>query len=371
MAPEYTYGSPKQSLPAAPWVQKAHDETTRPLTLSMPVTYGARHGGEGMEVKRSQQNKRHLVMDRSRISGPLIMKAAVCILIAPLIFFWCSAFLSFYPHYQMPRRTWMIVSLALIPVLFSAWGSVKTLQMGLDARWAIATTILFAGAFLSGTLLGDINYLTNLHPFYFIRSLKSYSNIKPTEVSGTQLMDAGRVVFAEGTKLLIDMGMSFTMDSTFCVAPIGVDGGGQGGSGPTLATYDLWAVGKDCCKTSNPTFACGEYANIKAKSGLRQTSEGERLYYTLAVQQAEAAYGITAAHPVFFHWVEDADSTMQSYFNNGFRAWVFATFAHMTMNIFIVALLINILKYNNRALFKDEHLPGQFMLAHSGPGGEH
>jgi len=339
----------------------------------MPVTYGARHGGEGMQVKRRQQNKNHLVMDKWRITGPVIMKALICILIPPLIFFWCSTFLSFYPHYQMPRRTWMIVSLALIPVLFTAWGSAKTLQMGFDARWAIASTILFAGAFLSGTLLGDINYLTNLHHFYFIRSLKSYSNIKPTEISGTQLMDAGRVQFAEGTKLLIDMGMSFTMDSTFCVAPIGVAGGGQGESGPTLASYDLWAVGKDCCRTSNPTFACGEYQNIKAKSGLRQTNEAERLYYTLAVQQAEAAYGITASHPVFFHWVEDADSTMQSYFNNGFRAWVFATFSHMTINIFIVAVLINILKYNTRALFQDEHLPGQFMLAHSGPAshGEH
>lgn len=359
-----------QSSPAPPWVQKAHDETTSPLTLAMPVSYGARHGDEGMEVKRPQQNKRHIIMDRWRITGPHIVKALICILIPPLIFFWCSTFLSFYPHYQMPRRTWMIVSLALLPVLFAAWASAKTLQMGFDARWAIASTLLFAGAFATGTLMGDINYLTNLHHFYFIRSLKSYSNIKPTEVSGTQLMDAGRVVFAEGTKLMIDMGMSFTMDTTFCVAPIGVDGAGQGESGPSLASYDLWAVGKDCCRTSNPTFACGEYANIKAKSGLRQTSEAERLYYTLAVQQAEAAYGITAKHPVFFHWVEDADSTMQSYFNNGFRAWVFATFAHMTMNIFIVAVLVNILKYNNRALFQDERLPGQFILANAGPHGE-
>jgi len=332
----------------------------------MPVNYGARHGGEGMKVKRRQQNKHHVVMDKWRINGPVILKAMICILVPPLIFFWTSTFLSFYPHYQMPRRTWMIASLALIPVLFAGLTSAKSLQMGLDSRWSIASTILFAAAFVFGTVLGDMNYLDNLHHFYFIRSLKSYSNIKPTEISGTQMMDAGRVQFAEGTKLLIDMGMSFTMGETFCVAPIGVQGTGSGGSGPTLASYDLWAVGKNCCRTSNPTFACGEYQNIKAKSGLRQTNEAERLYYQLAVQQAEAAYGITASHPVFFHWVEDADETMQSYFNNGFRAWVFMTFAHMTINIFIVVVLVNILKYHTRALFQDIHLPGAFMLANSG-----
>lgn len=364
-------GSPMQS---SPWMQKAADECSQPLALAMPTQYGARHGGEGMKVKRRQQGKHHLVMDKLRINGPLIMKALVCILIPPLIFFWTSTFLSFYPHFQMPRRTWLIVSLALLPVLLAFWASAKTYQMGLDARWTIASALLFAAAFGAGTLLGDINYLTNLHHFYFIQSLKSYSNIKPTEISGAQLMDAGRVQFAEGTKLLIDMGMSFTMDDTFCVAPIGVDGGGsQGKAGPTLATYDIWAVGKNCCRTSNPTFACGEYQNLKAKSGLRQTSEQERLYYTLAVQQAEAAYGITASHPVFFHWVEDADSTMQSYFNNGFRAWVFMSFGHMTINLLIVVVLVNILKYQTRSLFRDPILPGSFMLAHSGPahGGEH
>jgi len=315
-----------------------------------------------MEVKRPQQNMSHVMMDRSRINGGLIMKALICILVPPMIFFWTSTILSFYLHFQMPRRTWIITFLALLPVLLAMLGSLKTYRMGLDARWPIASAFLFAVAFGAGTLLGDINYLTNLHHFYFIQSLKSYSNIMPAEVSGTQLMDAGRVQFAEGTKLLIDMGMSFTMEDVYCVAPIGV---GSSGNGPTLASYDLWAVGKNCCKTSNPTFGCGEYENVKAKSGLRQTNEEERLYYALAVQQAEAAYGITASHPVFFHWVEDADTQMQSYFNNGFRAWVTMSFGHMTINLFIVVVLVNILKYPTRALFRDPHLPGSFMLQHA------
>merc|ERR1719352_328989 len=159
--------------------------------------------------------------------------------------------------------------------------------------------------------------------------------------------------------------MSFTMWDTYCVAPIGSS---AASSGPTLASYDLWVVGKNCCRTDNPTFACGEYQNINARSGLRQTDEAERLYYNLAVQQAEAAYGITAKHPIFFHWVEDSDMTMQSYFTKGFRSWVFMIFCHMCVNAFVVVMLMNAFKYSNRALFHEGRLPGHYML-HADPHG--
>lgn len=354
------------------WLQKTHDECSKPLNLAMPVHYGARHGHEeGMSIRRRQQDKSHVFFEKWRINGPILMKAIICLLGPPIIFFWTTTFLSFYTHFAHPKRVWPISFLAAIPVLFTAWATLRNWKIGLDVRWAAASTVLFFIAFVLGMLLGDMNYLANMHHFYFISSLKSYSNIKPADVSGTQLMDAGRVQFGEGTKLLIDMGMSFTVGETFCVAPIGPPD--AGGEGPQLASYDLWAVGKNCCRSDNPTFACGEYQNINAKSGLRQTDEAERMYYQLAVQQAEAAYGITATHPIFFHWVEDADATMQKYFSKGFRAWVFMLFCHMVVNAFIVVMLINIFKYSNRSLFAEPLVPGSYMLAHGGgmPHPEH
>jgi len=358
-------GSPRGGqVPAAatPWMARAHEDVTKPLNLTMPVGYGARHGAEGgMQLRRRQTNKQHLFFEKWRLSGPLLIKAAIALLVPPLIFFWTTTLLSFYPHFKYPRRIWPSACIAIIPVFVCSYFAIRNWKMGLDPRWAISTTVLFVAAFCLGCLLGDMNYLTNFHHFYFISSLKSYSNIKPQDISGTELMDAGRVQFAQGTKLLIDMGMSFTMWDTYCVAPIGEAGGS---AGPTLASYDLWAVGKNCCRTSNPTFACGEYQNPKAMSGLRQTNEAERLYYALAVQQAEAAYGIEAKHPIFFHWVEDADSTMQTYFNHGFRMWVFTIFCHMVVNSFAVFLMLNIFKYSQRALFAPDLVPGAYLLNH-------
>jgi len=360
-------GSPRGMEGGNPmWMHKTADDCKKPLNLTMPVHYHAKHGDEGgMRVERRQHNKNHVFFEKWRINGAIIMKAIICLLVPPLIFFWTTMFLSFFTHFKYPKRVWPIAILAFLPVIFSAFGTLRSYRIGLDCRWAVSSTILFAVAFVAGMLLGDINYLTNMHHFYFISSLKSYSNIKPAEVSGTQLMDAGRVQFAEGTKLLIDMGMSFTMWDTYCVAPLGSSAGG-----PSLASYDLWAVGKNCCRSDNPTFACGEYQNPNARSGLRQTNEAERLYYALAVQQAEAAYDITARHPIFFHWVEDADSTMQQYFTKGFRAWVFMIFCHMTINSFVVVMLMNVFKYSNRALFREEMPAGHYLLA-AGHGGGH
>lgn len=358
-------GSPRggqMPAEATPWMARAHADVTKPLNLTMPTGYGARHGAEGgMQLRRRQTNKQHLFFEKWRLSGPLLIKAAIALLVPPLIFFWTTTLLSFYPHFLHPRRVWPAAWIAILPVIVSSYFALRNWKMGFDPRWAISTTVLFVAAFCLGSLLGDMNYLTNFHHFYFISALKSYSNIKPQDISGTQLMDAGRVQFAQGTKLLIDMGMSFTMWDTYCVAPIGAAGGS---SAPQLASYDLWAVGKNCCRTSNPTFACGEYGNPKAMSGLRQTNEAERLYYALAVQQAEAAYGIEAKHPIFFHWVEDADSTMQTYFNHGFRMWVFTIFCHMVVNSFAVFLMLNIFKYSQRALFAPDIVPGSYLLNH-------
>jgi len=348
---------------ASPWLAKAHAEVSKPLNLTMPVGYGARHGGEGgMAVTRRQQNKSHLFFERWRINGPILVKAIIALLVPPLIFFWTTTLLSFYPHFKYPQRVWPTAFIAILPVFVSSYFAFRNWKMGLDTRWACSSTALFIIAFAAGLLLGDMNYLTNFHHFYFISALKSYSNIKPADISGTQLMDAGRVQFAEGTKLLINMGMSFTIWDTYCVAPIGTAGAN---GEATLASYDLWAVGKNCCRSDNPTFACGEYQNLNAKSGLRQTNEGERLYYALAVQQAEAAYGITARHPVFFHWVEDADSTMQTYFNHGFRMWVFTIFCHMVVNSFAVFVMLNIFKYSTRALLADPIMTGSYLLQHA------
>lgn len=347
---------PQSRGPTPGWLQKTEEDCKKPLVLTMPVAHNAKHGGDGMRLQRRQQSKSHVFLERSRIGGPNLLKACLCLIVPPLIFGWTMTFLSFNLHFKWPKRVWPIAAVAILPVLLATWNAYRQWRTGLDNRWALGSAFLGVVAFAGGMLAGDINYLLNFHHYYFIHSLKSYANVNPADANGLQLMDAGRVKFAEGSKLLIDMGMSFTMWDTYCVAPIGTAESGsvnQQNPGPTLAAYDLWAVGKNCCSTDNPTFACGQYQNINAKSGLRQSNENERAFFALAVQQAEAAYAINAKHPIFFHWVEDADASMQNFFNKGFRGWVILLAFHWCINAFAVYLMLNSFKYPRGALLAD------------------
>eukprot|EP00928_Gymnodinium_smaydae_P065779 TRINITY_DN48875_c0_g1_i1.p1 TRINITY_DN48875_c0_g1~~TRINITY_DN48875_c0_g1_i1.p1 ORF type:complete len:438 (+),score=73.56 TRINITY_DN48875_c0_g1_i1:165-1478(+) len=139
-----------------------------------------------------------------------------------------------------------------------------------------------------------------------------HGGLVPTQVSGTQLLDAGAVFFAWGSYLDTGKAMSFSKDPMYCVAPI---------SFGTLepAVYDMWAVGVDCCgdyvqsndnrqrteASKPPNFHCGAVGNPMARAGLRVMDDTQIPLLHLAVKQAEAAYGIVSRQPIFFHWMED------------------------------------------------------------------
>jgi hypothetical protein len=354
--PVYNEASPSSGSPYM--MQEALTKATTPLTLTMPANYGAK-SGDVVELARPRERKNHLPFERWSMNGSHIVKAMACLLAPPVIFTWCITWLSFHFHFDYPRRCWIVASLSLLIVFVALLIFQKSWALRRDVRWAMGGVALCAIAFAAGMVLGDVNYLVNMHMFYFIRSLKSYSNIKPSETSGAQMMDAGRVQFAEGTRILTDMGMSFTMWDTYCVAPLGTSEtvSATSGTGPQLASFDMWVVGINCCSTSNPTFACGEYQNTKARSGLRQTNENERMMFRLAVQQAEAAYDIVAKHPIFFYWVEDADAAVTGFFTSGFRAWVIFLFFHMSLNAFAVFIMLNLFKYDTSDLMKRELSP--------------
>lgn len=115
------------------------------------------------------------------------------------------------------------------------------------------------------------------------------------------------------------MAMGFKYHETYCVAPL-VD---AHTTKDEVATFDMWAVGVNCCTGDHGTFRCGDVDNPKARAGIRQIIDKEaRSYFRLAVEQAEAAYGIKATHPVFFFWTQDPLADTEDYINAG-RAFFF------------------------------------------------
>eukprot|EP00928_Gymnodinium_smaydae_P020834 TRINITY_DN18059_c0_g1_i1.p1 TRINITY_DN18059_c0_g1~~TRINITY_DN18059_c0_g1_i1.p1 ORF type:complete len:398 (+),score=56.77 TRINITY_DN18059_c0_g1_i1:46-1194(+) len=78
-------------------------------------------------------------------------------------------------------------------------------------------------------------------------------------------------------------------------------------------TIDFWAVGKDCCEPSGAGYSCGAVNSSLARAGMRLLRDDLRPYYLMAVQEWSARTGVPARHPLFFHWVEDPISEVDSY----------------------------------------------------------
>lgn len=227
------------------------------------------------------------------------VKAFCCTLFPPLVFMYAATVMSFALHFKCPTTVWLFAAPGVAPAVLMAVMGQQARNTGRDAMWPRFAAVLCFVAFATATVFGELNYWYFAQPFFFLESLKTYSNIDPAQVSGVQLMDSGKVYFAEGTRLGLDMGMSFTSWDTYCVAPI-TTRAGLPTQGSQLATYDLWAVGVNCCKSAEANFHCGAFDDPTARAGLRQVSHEQRPYFRLAVQQAEAAYNIQASHPTFY-----------------------------------------------------------------------
>lgn len=161
-------------------------------------------------------------------------------------------------------------------------------------------TFLFWSSLLAWFLamvLSGITFHYHTAPGRVVQNLNTYSYVDPAWMKGAQVMDAGVVSFVQGTRLDFGKSMGFKHNKMYCVVPIthGND---------TLYSYDFWAVGTNCCSGQATDFHCKGFNKVNADA-VRLLSDDARPFYRLAVQQAEAAYGIKAVHPIFFEWGAD------------------------------------------------------------------
>lgn len=304
------------------------------MAAAGPQGYGATDGAQYniiMPGKPGGRRRMNMLAISLNLFVPWIIFCLIC------------ALLSFEMHYTQPSLCQTIVVilgtfLVIVCALDFAWLLRRRArgEGGLaDPSWLLFLCVSSIVALSLAVAFGNRNFWTNMEPFYDIRALNSYVGVDPTRMRGQELMDAGRVVFVRGTHLDITKSMGFKNMQTFCVAPI--TGGGDRNT--PLASYDFWAVGKDCCSGAlEADFHCGDYSNPQARGGVRAMRDEERAYYRLAVQQAQSAYAIKAIHPLFFHWVQDPTDSMYGTQQDAFKALLVAMFAYFGFQLLLVSI---------------------------------
>jgi len=265
--------------------------------------------------------------------------AAICFsLFVPWVLFSVIyAVFSFSLHYRQPAICYFIAFLGLLVVgafgylAFYAKNWQDAREPGREPSWFVFLFVTSLAAWLAAIVLGDLNFWHNMQRYYDTRNLNTYPSVDPSRMRGQQLMDAGNIIFTEGSRLDLTKSMGFKNDDVYCVAPITT------GDDP-LATYDFWAVGINCCSGNAADFHCGEFNNPRAQAGLRLMRDDQRAFFRLAVQQAESAYNVQAVHPLFFHWLQDPVAEVNSYQDDGFKYYLLGMFTHFAVQLFLVVV---------------------------------
>lgn len=278
---------------------------------------------------------------RRRINSVAVI---VAVIVPWMIFSTVFVAMSFSIHYHQPLVSLVVTLMGLAVVIWSGYAAMSERDETVDpkpshdSKWYafIFATCLFAWTL--AVVSGEANFYTNMQPFYDVQNLNTYSAVDPSQAQGQQLMDAGRVLFSADAKLDLQKAMGFRNKDRYCVAPITVSRGNE--SSLPLATYDFWAVGINCCSGNQADFHCGEFSNPNAHGGLRLMQEEARPFFRLAVQQAEAAYGIKAAHPLFFTWMQDPIMEVNAYQEEGLKYCLMGVFSHFSLQLFIVAVAV-------------------------------
>eukprot|EP00928_Gymnodinium_smaydae_P071564 TRINITY_DN55111_c0_g1_i1.p1 TRINITY_DN55111_c0_g1~~TRINITY_DN55111_c0_g1_i1.p1 ORF type:complete len:306 (-),score=40.46 TRINITY_DN55111_c0_g1_i1:110-1027(-) len=258
-------------------------------------------------------------------------------LFAPwLLFTAMSGVLSFSVHYNSPGLCSFVKWLCLIVIGFlgySAYSAFRRSGFGDgEPNWYIFLFVSCLIAWISALCVGSYNFAHNMQPYYDVMNLNVYPSVDPASFKGQQLMDAGRIIFTPESKLDLQKSMGFRNLDVYCVAPVSSSG--------NQSVYDFWAVGINCCSGHTADFACGEFNNPMAHSGLRLMRDDLRPYFRLAVQQAEAAYNIKSRHPVFLYWMQDPISEINAYQDAGFRSYLFGVFLFFSLQLFFVVLAV-------------------------------
>jgi len=249
--------------------------------------------------------------------------------------------LSFYIHFARPGVCWFLVTVALLVVVGSggaAWQAVRRRKAGgegsAEPTWLIVLFLACLVGFTLAFILGLWNYGTCMLPHYKMTTLNTYNNVDPAGISGTSVMDAGRLSFKVGSYIDTSKAIGFKKVDTYCVAPVT-------STNTQLLTYDFWAVGVNCCSGEPGDFHCGEVGGkLQLGGGIRVLDDAQIPWYTLATQQAEARSHINVAHPIFFKVAMDPLGEESMQMDRGVKFFCLWSFLFFGAELFMVVFTL-------------------------------
>jgi len=200
-----------------------------------------------------------------------------------------------------------------------------------------------------GSYIG--NYIWNqcFLPYTNVARLQAYRNIIPESTSGVRLQDAGLIKFNDTVGVDRSRTGCLKNGATYCIAPI-VTGGVLPSctDSPGAHGYDLFMTGVDCC-TCPGEFRCGAWDKPGTLGGYRVTTEDDRKFFRLAVQDWSSTYGKHYKHPVFFNWVSEPVQTWSNFSSRGYQLLTLALLLFPFAVLGTVIALNGILKFLHNA----------------------
>lgn len=227
-------------------------------------------------------------------------------------------FMFVFPWYKL--LTGMITSLLGLTVLILA---IRYVAMSNFRAGYVAVLCLLA--MVCGTFTGFYIFETTLQFYYASDQGQEYTNVVPSESSGS-VADAGLLVFTDDTEVDLTRPAVFVHQATYCAAPIKL----QNEMKPSKVQF--WAVGKDCCDAAGG-FKCYSARDSRARAGIvvkhSKWFPKEEQNYRGAVNMAVEAYNLaTSKPPMLVRWVYDIDAALDVVWTDAmwFWAWTLLVF---------------------------------------------
>jgi len=265
-----------------------------------------------------------------------VVSVCLCLLMPVAILMTVFGLLSFHVHFAQPGLCWFVVIMALLVVAVCGGVAQQTTsrrkagEVTNEPTWIVFLFLSCLVAWTLAVLLGLWNYSICMLPHYNLVTLNTYTNLDPGQISGSGVMDAGRLSFKAGTFIDTSKAIGFKNVDTYCAAPVT-------STNVQLAIYDFWATGVNCCSGEPGDFHCGELdGKLQLGGGVRVLNDAEISWFTLATQQAEAFYHIKVGHAIFFKNVQDPLSVESTQKDRGVKFFCLWSLLYFGLQLFVL-----------------------------------